>query len=769
MAIDKSSRSRCGAAALATICALLVSCGGGGGGDGGSNPGTVPPVQTANVSITAAGPADAVPSGVGTTHLVVTVSNAGPAAAAALVVTPHLVSPLTQASVTCAATGPAVCPRLNLPPFNVDSLPAGGSLAFDFEVSLFPGLSGPKSSTFTASASNNATPGDVTATGTINTYSADVGVSTTASTDTVAAGGALSYTMTVVNSGPDAARDVVINDWPDLGQLVGTVTCVASAGATCPGTLASRMTVPVLPVGGRLQFVVASTVPSVASGPISNRVRVSAAGDSNPFNDSDTVGVNAVYVAPTLSNVVELQSDAGDYIGQGESHVYTPANAKLTVAAAGNQLHVAVDGDQQWSADFALPSALTQLQPGTYANLTRTAFDDPAVGGLDWHGEARGCNAIGGTIVVSSASYVAGQLSAVDLSFEQHCENSTPALRGHIRWSQADATAPAGPTAPPPGLWSPAPSAVPGSGSYVYLQSDPTDFVGQGGYFLTTKTFTYTKANAVLAVTVVNGLLTVTVNGREHWTGQFQAMSNVTPPRTGYYGGLLRYPFHNTTAGGLDWGGEARGCNTENGWFAIDGISYANGTVATLDLRFEQHCEKDAAALRGKVHWDASDPTTPPGPVQPPPAGLWAPPAGATPATGNYVYLASDPGDFVGMGSTTTYTPANATIALQSAGALLSVSIDGQNIMQHGDFQGMNTLTLLQPGYYPNLQAYPAYNPTAGGLDWYGDGRGCGPVNGWFVIDSIVYTNGLVTSIDLRFEQHCGPNVPALRGKIHWG
>ncbi len=761
-----SGRSRYRAVVLGAVCALLVGCGG--GGSAGTDAGT-PPVQTANVSITAVGPADAVPSGLAT-HIVVTVSNRGPAAAASLVVTPNVASPLSQTNVSCAATGAAVCPRLNSQTFNVDSLPAGSSLAFDFEVSAFAGLSGAKSSTFTASASNNAVPGNVTAIGTILVYSADVGVSTTASTTSVAAGGSLSYTMMVVNSGPDVARNVVVNDWPDLGQLVGQVTCVADGGAVCPGTPASFMTIPVLPVGGSLRFVVASTVPPSTSGPISNRVRVSAAGDPNAFNDSDTVAANAAYFPPATSNAIALQSDTGEYIGLGETRVYTQANAILTVNAVGNHLNVAISGEEQWSADFALPSALSQLQPGTYANLTRYPFDDPSVGGLDWHGEGRGCNQIGGTIVVNSASYVGGQLSALDLSFEQHCENQIPALRGQIRWSQGDATVPPGPvTPPPPGLWSPAPAAVPGSGSYVYIQSDPTDFVGQSGDYLTTKSFAYTKANAVIAVTMVDGLLAVTIDGHERWSGRFKAMSNVAPLTIGYYGGLLRYPFHNPTRGGLDWDGDGRGCNEEDGWFAIDGISYENGHVATLDLRFEQHCEKGAAALRGKVHWDASDPTVPAGPVQPPPAGLWSPPAGATPASGNYVYLASDPGDFVGMGSTTTYTPLNSTIALQSTGALFSVSIDGQNIMQHGDFQGMNVLTRLQTGYYPNLQAYPFNNPTVGGLDWYGDGRACGPISGWFVIDSIVYTNGTITSIDLRFEQRCGSSFPALRGKIHWG
>ncbi len=755
---------------LMIISVWLASCGGGGGDSAGAGAGSSPPpAQTANVSISAVGPGAAMPSGLNA-HIVVTVSNAGPVAANSLVVRTQLANTLAQTNASCTATGSAVCPRLDTQPLSIDSLPSGSSLAFDLEVSLFPGISGPQVSTFAASASNNAVPGSVTAIGTVNAYSADVGASTTATTASVVAGGVITYTLTVVNSGPDLARNVVVNDWPNLGQRVGQITCAAGGGAVCPGTLAAFMTIPVLPVGGSLQFVVPSTVPPLTSGPITNRVRVSAAGDPNPFNDSATVRANALYTPPPASNSILLHSDAGDYIGQGETHAYTQENAVLTVNADGNHLRVTIAGEQQWIGDFALPSALTQLQPGTYGNLKRYAFRDLAVGGIEWNGEGRGCEQIGGSIVVNGVEYVAGRLSALDLSFEQHCNNQVPALRGQIQWRQDDNTAPPGPLAPPPtGLWSPAAAAVPASGSYVYLQSDPTDFVGQGGFFPTTKTYAYTKASAVIAVTVDNGLLTVKTDGNEHWTGEFQAMSNLALPSAGYYGGLTGYPFHNPAKGGMAWYGEGRACNQENGWFAIDDIAFAGGKVAALDLRFEQHCEKDAAALRGKIHWVASDSAAPAGPVQPPPAGLWSPPAGATPATGNYIYLASDPGDFVGMGSTTTYTPANAVIALQTSGAHFSISVGGQNISQKGDFQGMNVLTQLQPGYYPNLQGYPFNNPTAGGLQWEGDGRACGQVSGWFIIDSIGYANGAITSIDLRFEQHCGSNFPALRGKIHWG
>jgi len=35
-------------------------------------------------------------------------------------------------------------------------------------------------------------------------------------------------------------------------------------------------------------------------------------------------------------------------------------------------------------------------------------------------------------------------------------------------------------------------------------------------------------------------------------------------------------------------------------------------------------------------------------------------------------------------------------------------------------------------------------------------------------VDRLVYTNGVVTSLDLRFEQRCEGGTPALHGAIHW-
>src|SRR6185369_13952748 len=106
-----------------------------------------------------------------------------------------------------------------------------------------------------------------------------------------------------------------------------------------------------------------------------------------------------------------------------------------------------------------------------------------------------------------------------------------------------------------------------------------------------------------------------------------------------------------------------------------DAVEYANGVVTSMDLHFEQHCEGATAALRGTIHWSAGDTTAPAGPINPVPTNLWQPPAGATPASGNYVYLASDAGDFVGQGATNTYTAANSTITVSSNSGRLTVSV----------------------------------------------------------------------------------------------
>jgi hypothetical protein len=484
------------------------------------------------------------------------------------------------------------------------------------------------------------------------------------------------------------------------------------------------------------------------------------AGPVNPI--PSTLWTPEANSTPANGSYVYLQSDSGDYIGQGETHTYTRIDSQLTVTTEAGLVSVSVQGDQVWSGAFKGKSTLTELQSGYYPNLTRHPFHNPAIGGLNWSGDGRGCNQLTGWFAIDNVVYAGGVIQSIELRFEQRCEASSARLRGKIYWTSADTSEPSGPVNPPPGdLWQPAAGATPANGNFVYLESDPGDYIGVG------KTHTYTPINARLTVSAIADLISVRVQGDQDWTGEFKGMSTIPSIQPGYYPGLTRYPFHNPTKGGLSWSGDGRGCNTLTGWFAIDRLVYDNGALQSLELRFEQRCEGNVPALRGKIRWSTEDATEPSGPVNPPPTGLWQPAAGATPANGNFVYLESDPGDFIGQGRKYTYTPDSSNIMASTIANGVRFNVNADRFWM-GTFVPMENLPSLQPGYYGDLRRQTLSNPTKGGLDWAGDGRGCNTLTGWFVVDEVSYLNGEIRSIVLRFNQNCEGAGPALRGQIRW-
>lgn len=295
----------------------------------------------------------------------------------------------------------------------------------------------------------------------------------------------------------------------------------------------------------------------------------------------------------------------------------------------------------------------------------------------------------------------------------------------------------------------------------ISLVSDSGDYIGIGG------NYNYTPANANITVNASNGLISVSVAGNQDWSGTFKLPTGVNTFQTGnQYTGLARYPFNDPAKGGLSWYGEGRGCNTLTGSFTVDGATYANGSLDSIIMHFEQHCEGGLAALRGQIQWTSHDTTVPAGPVNPPPAGLWSAASGSVPATGNYVYFQSDAGDYIGQGGNYTYT--GSQISTSQNGGGVSVNINAGTDWWYTTFQPMQTVNPLQRGYYGNLQRYPFHNPATGGLTVSGNGRGCNTLTGWFVVDDVAYTSGTLSLLKLRFEQHCEGGTTAMRGQISW-
>ena len=99
------------------------------------------------------------------------------------------------------------------------------------------------------------------------------------------------------------------------------------------------------------------------------------------------------------------------------------------------------------------------------------------------------------------------------------------------------------------------------------------------------------------------GLLKLGLTGMVRWTAEFKAMDGLARLQPGYYGIVKRYPFHNPRRGGMSFGMDSRGCNTLTGWFMVDSVTYQDSRLASIDLRFAQHCESGVSALRGRIRW----------------------------------------------------------------------------------------------------------------------------------------------------------------------
>jgi hypothetical protein len=293
----------------------------------------------------------------------------------------------------------------------------------------------------------------------------------------------------------------------------------------------------------------------------------------------------------------------------------------------------------------------------------------------------------------------------------------------------------------------------------------------EGSYILGDYTFVYTPLNAQFTMTTAGSELTVNVHGDTSVRATFKPMVSLEQLQPGFY----NLPFGGSLAkGDFTFGGYSRGCSPTIGWFVVDSVTYNAGSLSAIDLRFKQQClyfDEVLEPVYGKIHWRADDTTMPPGPQNPPPAGLWEAPANAVPASGNFFYLESDSGSSIGLGNTYNYTPANATFQFETWSSGEAVQLKAMNPTSTNftlTLNRMNSILRLQRGYYPNAQRAIFNNPTVGGLDLSSSIFGCNEVSGWFVIHDIAFSGDTVTSIDATFEHHCQGVAAASRGRVRW-
>jgi hypothetical protein len=475
---------------------------------------------------------------------------------------------------------------------------------------------------------------------------------------------------------------------------------------------------------------------------------------------------------PAADNFLYIQSDANEPLARGRTELQTSANAAFEIVSSGNVVDVAGKGNHLWNIRFQAPSGYSQIVPGNYVNVAAWPMNTATEGVLNASVDSSTCSTQQGWVTVDSAIYAGGQLAALEMRFELLCKGgiSSPQglLRGHLRWRAGVPPGFPGPAAVPELFWRPA-AAMP-TGSYVYLSSDRSDFVGDGDAL-------FTPVDAAIELTEKDGKLGIVVNGDTRWQASFQTMSNAGAILPGYYAGLGEGPFR-PARGSFSWSGNGHGCNTASSGVVIDNAVYTGGKLSELTMRFEQHCEDAPGALRGQIHWLASDTRQPPGPRAAVPATLWKAPAGALPASGNYLYVESAAGEPIGGGKTYLLTPNNATLRLQAAdsapigaGGFLTLDADSGSYTNGQftlEFQAMRSSAQLQPGFYDHLMRYGFHNSAFGGFALRSHGLGCNTSWSWMVLDRTSYTNGRLSAVHGRFEQYCdGMSVP-LHGEFNW-
>ena len=132
--------------------------------------------------------------------------------------------------------------------------------------------------------------------------------------------------------------------------------------------------------------------------------------------------------------------------------------------------------------------------------------------------------------------------------------------------------------------------------AWMHFQSDTGDYIGGG------KQQVWTLKESDFSVGGSNRDIRVSVSGQgDWWYLEFRAPSN-GQLGAGQFTNAERAPFVTGKAPGLDINGDGRGCNTLGGRFAIKTLTWTSaGTVAEMDVLFEQHCEGMGPALRGEL------------------------------------------------------------------------------------------------------------------------------------------------------------------------
>ncbi|MEU4166063.1 hypothetical protein AB0F46_04135 [Streptomyces sp. NPDC026665] len=282
----------------------------------------------------------------------------------------------------------------------------------------------------------------------------------------------------------------------------------------------------------------------------------------------------AATTAPVAVTKYSHTSKPGDYIGQGTTASFTPKTATISTGGSAEYVRFRVSTDSTWwDVELAAPQG-EKLRPGVYRNAERAAFRTGRSPGLDVSGDGRGCNTVYGQFSVNQIETDAdGTVTLLDATYTQHCESATaPALTGVVKYRAYPL-------------------------SYAYT-SDAGDWIGNG------HSQTHTGSTSTFSISGSADGIRYGVSGkREDWS------ASIAPPQGEQFKAGTTYAtqrFRGPGVGGLDMGGNGRGCNSSTGELTVTKLALnSDGTVKAFAATFVQHCEGGTPALHGTIHYYA--------------------------------------------------------------------------------------------------------------------------------------------------------------------
>ena len=329
--------------------------------------------QGTEIVVTGTGPTGQVQGG-SNAVFVMSVANTGPYTASNIKLIDNVGNQLKLLSITCAASGGAVCPTSPSVEMVISEIPNGGVLKFSVTVQLDNGATGTVENSMVASFAYEIDPTQDSAAVTATAFSVvnDVVVGGAGPSGTIIGGSSAVFVMTVTNDGTGATGAFNVFDNPGNGLTITSITCAGSNGAVCPTTVGVLTAVPTLPAGGVLTFTVTTAVGQNVNGTVTNELVVNVPGNTgtNNFYATATVVTADILVAGTAPTGPLLVGDSGVFTmtvtnnGPGIAQTISITNALSPNATASGPITCAASDGAVCPNPVGSPMTLATMPVG---------------------------------------------------------------------------------------------------------------------------------------------------------------------------------------------------------------------------------------------------------------------------------------------------------------------------------------------------------------------------------------------------------------------